>query len=495
MSISVSTLRKWGTVPAAAVVALSLYSTVPLQAQDARPQTQAHMAGDLADLVQARLPAVVNISTTQKAGGSAMTLPEMQLPPGLEEFMKRFGSPFEGPERGNRAPRRANALGSGFIIDPAGYVVTNNHVVAEADEIKVILQDGAELPAKLVGRDARTDVALLKVESAKPLPYLSWGDSDKTRVGESVFAIGNPFGLGGTVTSGIISARARNIHAGPYDDFLQTDAAINRGNSGGPLFNMRGEVIGVNTAIFSPTGGNVGIGFAVPAAVAQNIVNELREHGKVSRGFLGVTIQRVTDEIAQAMGMKDAKGALVSSVTLGSPAAKAGVKVGDVIIGFNGKDVPDVRALQRMVAATDADKRADVTVLRDGKRQELSATIGQLKDTQVSEAGDSGSSAERSTLGLALAPLTPAARAKYELGREASGVVVVDVAQDSVAARRGIEAGDLIKKIGDKEVTTPEDVKAAVNQAKSAKQNSVLALVEHEGQNRFVALPLGNAQG
>jgi serine protease Do len=487
-------LRKWGTVPAAAVVALSLYSAVPLQAQDARPQTQAPMAGDLADLVQARLPAVVNISTTQKAGGSATALPEMQMPPGFEDFMKRFGNPMERRERGSRAPR-ANALGSGFIIDPAGYVVTNNHVVAEADEIKVILQDGVELPAKLVGRDARTDVALLKVDSAKPLPALAWGDSDKTRVGESVFAIGNPFGLGGTVTSGIVSARARDINAGPYDDFLQTDAAINRGNSGGPLFNMRGEVIGVNTAIFSPTGGNVGIGFAVPAAVAQNVVNELREHGKVSRGFLGVNIQRVTDEIAQAMGLKENKGALVSNVTEGSPAAKAGVKTGDVIVGFNGKDVPDVRALQRMVAATDADKSVQLTVLRNGKQQELSATIAQLKDAQVADAGGKAQSGEKPTLGLALAPLTPAARAKYELGRDATGVVVVEVAQDSVAARRGIQAGDLIKKVGDQEVTTPDDVKAEVDRAKKAKQNSVLALIDRDGQNRFVALPLGNAQG
>ena len=297
-----------------------------------------------------KLPAVVSIISRQEiTADQGPALP--RLPPGLEEFLERFGDGFLDQFReGMPMPQPEEALGSGFIIDAEGYVVTNNHVVEGADEVRVILQDDQELPAEVVGRDPRTDLALLRVEAPDQLPALNWGDSDDALVGDWVMAIGNPFGLGGTVTTGVVSARARNIQAGPYDDFIQTDAAINRGNSGGPLLDMEGRVVGVNTAIFSPTGGSIGIGFAVPSAIAEPVITELRETGTVRRGWLGVQIQPVTDEIAEAIGLDEARGALVGDVIEGSPAADAGIQVGDVILRFAGREIEEVRDLTRAVA-------------------------------------------------------------------------------------------------------------------------------------------------
>ncbi|HET8727422.1 MAG TPA: Do family serine endopeptidase, partial [Alphaproteobacteria bacterium] len=326
------------------------------------------------ELAKAKLPAVVAVTSTRDiAPDQRIPLPE--FPPGspFEHFFDQF--PFMTPD--DMPPSRpARALGSGFVIDPEGYVVTNNHVVAEADEIQIILQDDTELPAELVGTDPATDLALLKVETDEPLPALTWGDSDAAEVGDWVIAIGNPFGLGGTVTAGIISARARDINAGPYDDFIQTDAAINQGNSGGPMLNLDGEVIGVNTAIFSQTGGNIGIGFSIPSALAQPIIAEIRETGGVRRGWLGVSIQPVTEEIAEALNLDGTEGALVSGVVEGSPAAAAGIQVGDVIVQFGGREIADPRALQLAVAESRVESAAEVAVLRNGERETLSVEIG-----------------------------------------------------------------------------------------------------------------------
>ena len=318
-----------------------------------------------ADLAARLLPAVVNVSTTQTLKKEDM--PDMpQFPPGspFDEFFKDFMERQKGQDA---TPRKVTALGSGFIIDPSGLVVTNNHVIDDAEQITVILHDTQAFKAKIVGRDTKADLALLKIEVPTKLPFVQFGDSDGARVGDWVIAIGNPFGLGGTVTAGIVSARARDINAGPYDDFIQTDASINKGNSGGPLFNMKGEVIGINTAIFSPSGGSIGIGFSIPSNEAKPVLADLQKYGKTRRGWLGVRIQSVTPDIAESLGLKEQKGALVAGTTPDGPAEKAGIKAGDVILTFDGKDVVDMRRLPRIVAETGIDKDVDVQLWRGGK--------------------------------------------------------------------------------------------------------------------------------
>jgi serine protease Do len=372
-----------------------------------------------ADLAEKLLPAVVNISSTQVSHERAQRGPEIpQFPPGspFEEFFRDFLD----RNRPDAPPRRVTSLGSGFVIDPSGYVVTNNHVIEDADEITVILQDNTNLKAKLVGKDTKTDVALLKVETDKPLPAVKWGNSDKARVGDWIIAIGNPFGLGGTVTAGIISARARDINSGPYDDYLQTDASINRGNSGGPMFNLDGEVIGINTAIFSPSGGSIGIGFAIPSSLAHNVVDQLRQFGVTKRGWLGVRIQTVTDDIAENLGLPKAKGALVAGVTEGGPAEKGGIQPGDVITAFDGKDVPDMKRLPRIVAETPIDKEATVDVWRKGKSTRLKVKVGELKEEEADD--KSGTPAPEAqpretatVLGLTLSALTDQLRERYKI--------------------------------------------------------------------------------
>jgi serine protease Do len=442
-----------------------------------------------ADLAEMLLPSVVNISTTQAIEGRR--LPEMpQVPPGspFEEFFKDF---FDRNRPQRR--RKATSLGSGFVIDKAGYVVTNNHVIQEADEITVILQDDTRLKAEIVGRDARTDLAVLKVKASDSLVPARFGESNGSRVGDWVVAIGNPFGLGGTVTAGIISARGRDINAGPYDDFIQTDASINRGNSGGPMFNMKGEVIGINTAIISPSGGSIGIGFAIPASTAKPVIDQLIKHGEVRRGWLGVHIQAVTDEIAETLGLKDAEGALVASVMKGGPAEKAGLKAGDIILEFAGKKVGQMRELPRIVAATEIGKPVDVVVWRDGKRVAEKVTVGELDDEkiQMSSRGRSGGDkgeVEVDSLGLTLAAIDDAMRKRFDLGDEVKGVVVTQVDEDAAAADKGIRPGDVIVEVSQEEVATPSDVTRMIRQARKAKRKSVLLRIEGKGGLRFEVL-------
>lgn len=458
-----------------------------------------------ADLAEKLTPAVVNISTSQKVSGRRGEVPMPQFPPGspFEEFFKDFferqrpGGEEEG--EGRRPMRRVSSLGSGFVVDPSGIIVTNNHVIAEADEITVIFSDDTRLEATVLGRDAKTDLAVLQVDldpDDAELPFVSLGNSDKSRVGDWVMAIGNPFGLGGSVTAGIISARSRNINAGPYDDFIQTDASINRGNSGGPLFNMDGEVIGVNTAIFSPSGGSVGIGFSIASNLAKPIIEQLREFGKTRRGWLGVRIQPVTDEIAESLALDEARGALVASVFDPGPAADAGFEAGDVILKFDGKDVPIVRALPRIVAETSIGKAVDVEVWRKGKLVTLSVMIGELKEEEVAALaageGEKSTSPDVEALGMTLSSITTDLRERFEIGGEVKGVIITDVDDESAAAEKGIRAGDIIVEVAQEEVMSPNQVVEKVKQAKDSKRKSVLLLVQRSDDLRFVALRLEN---
>ncbi|MBV8775755.1 MAG: DegQ family serine endoprotease [Alphaproteobacteria bacterium] len=460
-----------------------------------------------ADLAEKLLPAVVNISTTQTVKSEQhgdKANPNMpQFPPGspFEEFFKDFFN--RNHPQGNGQPqaenRKSTSLGSGFIVDPAGYVVTNNHVIADADSITVILHDDTNLTAEVVGRDSKTDIAVLKVKSDKPLVAVPWGDSDKSRVGDWVLAIGNPFGLGGTVTAGILSARQRDINSGPYDDFLQTDASINRGNSGGPMFNMDGEVIGINTAIYSPSGGSIGIGFAIPSALAHEVVSELIHEPDhiVHRGWLGVRIQAVTDEIAESLGLDKARGALVASVTDNGPAQMAGIQPGDVILSFDGKPVADMRHLPRLVAETPVDKVVPVSVWRKRQDAALKVKVGRLQETQTASAAAEGPTnpptpkAENDTakaLGMTLSNVTADLRQKFSLGDDAKGVVVVDVAKDSPGAEKGLRPGDVIMEAAQEEVRSASQVAGKVADAKKSGRKSILLLVQRQGDLRFVAL-------
>jgi serine protease Do len=452
-----------------------------------------------ADLVEKLVPAVVNISTTQTVKGQRPGVEMPQFPPGspFEEFFKEF---FDRQQKEQRS-RKVTSLGSGFIIDSTGYIVTNNHVIEGADEISVILEDMTHenLKAKLIGRDTKTDLALLKVEAGHPLPSVKFGDSDKARVGDWVVAIGNPFGLGGTVTAGIVSARARELNSGPYDDFLQTDAAINKGNSGGPMFNMAGEVIGVNSAIYSPTGGSVGIGFAIPASLARPVIDQLRKYGRTKRGWLGVRIQTVTDEIAETMGLGKPTGALIASVNSGGPADQAGIQAGDVVVKFDGKDVVDMRHLPRIVAETDIGKSVPVEILRKGKRVTVTAKVGELEESeQVANAPEK----EKSTspkkeqkkiegLGLSLAPLSQELREQYEIGPEVKGVVVTDVTEGTGAAEKGLKPGDVIVEANQEEIGSPEQLAGIVDKATQTGRKSVLLLIERQGDMRFEAIRVG----
>ncbi len=444
------------------------------------------------DLAKKLLPTVVNISTTQTVEGrQGLDMP--QLPPGspFEEFFKEF---FERNGQQQR-PRRATSLGSGFIVDEKGYIVTNNHVIQDADEISVILHDDTRLKAELIGRDSKTDLAILKVEFEGNLPVAEIGDSDDIDVGDWVIAIGNPFGLGGTVTAGIISARGRDINSGPYDDYLQTDASINRGNSGGPMFNMAGEVIGINTAIYSPTGGSVGIGFAIPTSTAGPVIRQLIKTGEVKRGWLGVHIQSVTDEIAESLGLDKARGALVASVVEDGPAANSDLKPGDVILEFGGVEVPEMRRLPRIVADVEPDTTVDVEVWRDGKEATVKVKVGELEedDKQVAsrpDAKESVPSAERSveSLGIKVAEIDAAIRQRFELPETSKGVVVTDVDPAGPASEKGLQPGDRVVQVSQADVATPSDVARKVDEAKAQGRKSVLLRIESAQGLRFVAI-------
>jgi serine protease Do len=466
------------------------------------PPAQARPAPDsFADLAARLLPGVVNISSSQTVtadkGDHPGAGPDVPLfPPGspFEQFFKDFMEKNHRRGADNSPPRKMQSLGSGFIIDPAGIVVTNNHVIDGADEITVLLQDGTSLKATLIGRDQRTDVAVLKVTPEKPLPFVQFGDSDASRVGDWVLAIGNPFGLGGTVTAGIVSARGRDIQQGPYDNFIQTDAPINKGNSGGPLFNMDGQVIGINTAIYSPSGGSIGIGFSIPANLAKTVVAQLREFGHAKRGWLGVKIQQVTPDIAESLGLKDASGALVAGVEGDGPAEKAKIKNGDIILKFNDQEVKEMKTLPRIVAETDINKTVPVTLWRDGKESVVNVTVGELPEEQQASANttpdkpDPAKTLELAGLGLTLSPITSEGRDKFQIAPDQKGVLITDVGQGTPAADRGLKAGDVIVEVQQEEVGTPADVQDRVEKVKKSGKNSVLMLVQSGDGLRWVPL-------
>jgi serine protease Do len=448
-------------------------------------QTAAIQPG-FADLVAAVKPAVVNISTTEiiKAEAGFQSMPNEGA---MGEMMRQFFGP-NAEELFRERPRSAHALGSGFIIDPTGYIVTNNHVIADASEIEVTLEDGSVHPAHIVGRDTKTDLALLKIEVDRSLPYLAFGDSQNAHVGDWVIAVGNPFGLGGSVTAGIISANDRNINAGPYDDFVQIDAPINPGNSGGPLFDQAGRVIGIDTAIYSPSGGSVGIGFAIPSNVASRVVRDLRDHGQVARGWLGVQMQEITPTLATALGVAEKSGVLVDVVVPDSPASRADFMQGDVITAFNGQRVSTPRDLAFAVADTAAGRKVPVTVLRDGRLQSLDVTIETEKAPKVAAAPQPDKETEH--VGLALAPLTDDRRRELGLG-DAQGVLVARVEPGSPAEESGLRPGDVILRVGSKPITTPPEAVAEIHAAQIEKRRELSLLVLRDGTTSFQALDLG----
>ena len=462
-----------------------------------------------APLVKKVSPAVVNISVSQKADADAMAEePEMAPSPGFpnspfDEFLRRFfeqqgpgGQRHLFPQIPDGQARRI-ALGSGFIVDPSGYVVTNSHVTGDATKVEVTLQDNSKYTAKIIGRDPKTDLAVLKINADKPLPYVKFGDSSAAQVGDWVMAVGNPFGLGGTVTTGIISARGRDIHSGPFDDFLQIDAPINRGNSGGPTFNLEGEVIGINTAIYSPNGGSVGIGFAVPSNVAKPIVAQLEEHGKVSRGWLGVQIQEVTPAIAASLGLRGEQGALVAVVSPGSPGAKAGIKQGDVIVSFNGTEVGQLHDLPRLVAGTAPDTAATMKVWRNGQTVELQAKVGELANEKVASANgeDEGQTAKAEALGMHFAPLTAQLRRELHVAKDVHGVVVTRVDSGSAAEDVGLSEGDVLVTIDQQPVNTPEEAAEKLKEVANSPKKSALLLLNRHGVTQYVGVNLGGNNG
>src|ERR1700686_4844080 len=445
-----------------AVTAALMAAAIMLPAQPAA----ARGPENIADVAEQVIDAVVNISTSQKVDARVTGMPD--LPPGspMEEFFDEFFKNRRGQGGGDNpdhAPRRVNSLGSGFIIDPSGLVVTNNHVIAHADEINVILNDGTKLPAQLVGKDTKSDLALLRVHSDKPLKAVVFGNSDKLRLGEWVIAIGNPFSLGGTVTAGIVSARNRDINSGPYDNYIQTDAPINRGNSGGPLFNLDGEVVGINTAIISPSGGSIGIGFSVPSRTAVAVIDQLKQFGETRRGWLGGRIQMVTDEIAESLNIKPPHGALVAGIDDKGPAKPAGIEAGDVIVKFDGKDIKEMRDLPRVVADTTVGKAVEVVIIRKGQQETKTVTLGRREEgeKQMAEAKTDAQPDQKTvvkkTLGLDLANLDDTLRTKYKVKDSVKGVVIVGVDADSAANGQRLAPGDVIVEVAQGAVARADD--------------------------------------
>ncbi len=457
-------------------------------AASARPES-------LAPLAEKISPAVVNITTSTVVEGH--TGPQGIVPEGspFEDFFREFQDRNNGES--NR-PRRSSALGSGFVISEDGFIVTNNHVIEEADEIMIEFFPGEgqpkeRLPAVVIGKDAKTDIALLKVEAPMPLTYVSFGDSDTARVGDWVLAMGNPLGQGFSVSAGIVSARNREL-SGSYDDYIQTDAAINRGNSGGPLFNMDGDVVGVNTAILSPNGGSIGIGFSMASNVVSRVVDQLQEYGETRRGWLGVRIQNVDEDLADAMGLDNAIGALVTDVPEG-PAKEAGLLAGDVILSFDGVDVDDTGALVRQVGNTEVGKAVRVLVHRDGGTQTVLVTLGRREDAERASGGDSQDNGqpdttEKELLGLTVGTLTDEMRSELGASPETEGLVVLSVDEISEAWEKGLRAGDIITEAGQQKVSSISDLEARVEEANEAGRKSLLLLVRRNGEPRFVALNL-----
>jgi len=521
--------RKMIALAGAAVIAAPLALTpifgtgsASAQSPDTRAPTSADTklpsnfqapVGSFAPIVAAVKPAVVTITTKIKAqntadnsdgddsdgNGNGMTPFQPGSP--MDQFFRQFFGQ-NGPNGVMpRMPQRdEEALGSGFIVNSNGTIVTNNHVISHASSIKVTLDNGEKFDAKLVGHDPKTDLAVLKINAGKPLPTVAWGDSDKLHLGDPVLAIGNPFGIGTTVTSGIVSARGRDLHNGPYDDFIQVDAAINHGNSGGPLINMEGKVVGINSAIYSPNGGNVGVGFAIPSDQASQIVAKLIQHGSIDRGFIGVEIQPVTDDVASALGLKEDKGALVASVGKDSPAAKAGIKTGDVITEFDGKPIDGPRELARRVADVTPGTSSSITVWRNDKSENLSIDIAKYKDdvTAKNFSGDQDNQQDAQghdvpKLGFSLSDITPDARQNYSLSKSEKGALVDNVDPNKSAAEHGLQQGDVILSVNQQKVTSADEAQKAIAAAEKDGRKSVLLLIERSGQQSFVALPFGNA--
>ena len=487
----------------------------PTQEARPAPATTAPGAGaargpaSVADLAEGLLDAVVNISTSQSVDVAGRGVPPLEAPEGspLQDFFDDLLQDRDG--LGNR---RVQSLGSGFVVDPSGVVVTNNHVIADADTITVNFANGTQLDAELIGTDPKTDLAVLKVEPEEPLVSVKFGDSEALRIGDWVMAIGNPFGLGGSVSIGIVSARGRNINAGPYDNFIQTDAAINRGNSGGPLFDLNGDVVGINTAIISPTGGSIGIGFSVPANLAVNVIDQLREFGETRRGWLGIRLQAVTDDIAEGLGIGEARGAVVMGIVEGGPSDNGLLKVGDVIVSFDGTAVESSRDLPRIVAETPVGKAVAVEVLRKtatdkpAERTSVEVTLGRLEDGEklmaesedaaptsdpdAAETGDTDAGPVE-TLGMTLTEIDPTLREQYALAEDAKGVVVTAVAPNSNAAEKGIEAGTLIREVAQEEVATAREVADKIAKLKDeGRRNALLLLAASNGDLRFVVVPI-----
>ena len=465
-------------------------------------------AQDFSDLAAKVTPAVVNVSVTMKGGagdeargGQMSPDQQKQMEEFMQKFAERFGMPMQPGQPGKPGARpqrpapKGQAVGTGFIIDEKGWIVPNHHVVGKADEIVISMSDGSKLPAKLMGGDEKTDIALLKVESSKPLPYVSFGDASKVRVGQPVMAVGNPFGLGGTVTTGIVSARGRDIQSGPFDDYIQTDAAINRGNSGGPLFDMNGNVIGINTAIFSPTGGSVGLGFAIPSSLAEGVVAQLKANGKVERGLLGVQIQSLNDELAKSLSLDGDKGALVAQVTADSAAMAAGIKAGDVIKSVDGKDVESIRDLTRMISTMKPGTSVKIGLWRDGKDMTVTAKIrGDKEDGGIVKASadaadgkQADKKAEPLSYGVSLAPISNEMRQGMKLDDSVKGAAIAAVEPGSPADEIGLKQGDILQQVGRDAVDSP---KAAVEKLSEAKKagKPVLMKVYREGMTRFVAI-------
>src|SRR5689334_1590579 len=456
----------------------------------------------ISDVAERVIDGVVNISTSQKVEARNSPLPQRPNDPQLDELFRDFFNrrgPGGDPQNRERGPRRVNSLGSGFIIDPSGIVVTNSHVISEADEVTVILNDGSRLKAEIIGRDQKTDLALLRVKPEKPLKAVKFGDSDSLRLGEWVIAIGNPFSLGGSVTAGIVSARNRDINSGPYDNYIQTDAAINRGNSGGPLFNLNGEVVGVNTAIISPSGGSIGIGFAVPSNSAVAVIDQLRQFGETRRGWLGVRIQQVTDDIAESLNITPPRGALVAGVDDKGPAKPAGIEPGDVVVSFDGHDIKEMHDLPRVVADTPVGKVVEVVVIRKGKQETHKVTVGRLQDTEkVAEAAvkqevPKEKSVVQKTLGLELSELSDDQRRKFKIKSGVNGVVVTGVDSNVASADpdKRLAPGDVIVEVQSQAVTSPADVQKRVDQLKGQGKRLAMLLVSNaNGETRFVAMNL-----
>jgi serine protease Do len=476
-------LRVLRRVLVAAVMALGLPATGAV----ARPAPDS-----FADLAGQLLPMVVNIATTEtlkpdaKGGDKLSDLPP---DPELQQLFKGL------LDKDKNVPRRVVSLGSGFVIDPSGLIVTNNHVIDGAEQITVTLNDGTSLPAKVVGRDEKTDLALLRVKPPRPLVSAHFGDSNKPRVGDWVLAIGNPFGLGSTVTTGIVSARNRDIEAGPYDDFIQTDAPINRGNSGGPLFDMDGAVIGINSVIYSPSGGSVGIGFAIPSNMARDVIGQIEKFGATRRGWLGVRVQSVTDDIAQGMGLPAPSGALIAEITPGGPAAKAGLQQGDVITAFDGKPIPDSRALPRVVADTPIGKSADVAFVRGGQKQTAHVMVARLDDDDKTDdatpaAKPAPAKPAGTLLGFSLSTLDGASRAKYHVAPEIQGVLITAVDPDSQAGDKNFRAGDVIVAIQNQPVRSPDDVSRHIDADSKAGHKVEMLLINRDGDSTYVAMRL-----